>query len=213
MTAPALIPVGPVTVRLIAEGDRIVGSLKDRGPFEPESLAKWAELCGGGGTVLDIGAYTGLYAISARLMGCDTIAFEPMPANRLRFGENAALNGVSDKVNEEVVSDQVGETVITYNPIPFTSGASLIRKNGTKLPVRSVTIDSLNLPEVAAIKIDVERAEPLVLAGARETLAHCRPAMLVEVLGEKEAAAVREAVVGYRVAAVLDVRNWLMLPC
>ena len=78
MTVAALIPVGPVTVRLISEGDRIVGSLKDRGPFEPKSLAKWAELCAGGGTVLDIGAYTGLYAIAARLMGCRAIAWSAL---------------------------------------------------------------------------------------------------------------------------------------
>lgn len=212
MTVAALIPVGPVTVRLISEGDRIVGSLKDRGPFEPESLAKWAELCAGGGTVLDIGAYTGLYTIASRLLGCHAIAFEPMPFNRSRFRDNCRLNSVSGGVNEEVVSEQVGETIITYNPIPFTSGASLVRRRGTQLPVKSITIDSLSLPKVSAIKIDVERAEPLVLAGARETLERCRPAMLVEVLGDAEKAAVLAAVEGYRVEGMLDGRNWLMLP-
>lgn len=214
MTVAALIPVGPVTVRLISEGDRIVGSLKERGPFEPQSLAKWAELCAGGGIVLDIGAYTGLYAIAARLLGCHAIAFEPMPVNRARFRDNADLNHVSDKVNSEAVSDQCGESSIGYNPIPFTAGASLLRKTGQFQPVRTLTIDSLNLPKVAAIKIDVERAEPLVLAGARETLARCRPAMLVEVLGQAEKDAVMAAVkgLGYIVVGLLDARNWLMLP-
>jgi len=214
MTVAALIPVGPVTVRLISEGDRIVGSLKDRGPFEPESLAKWAELCAGGGTVLDIGAYTGLYAIAARLLGCHAIAFEPMPANRARFRENAEFNGVSPKINAEAVSDRVGATVLGYNPIPFTSGASLLRKTGSRLQVNMLSVDSLKLPHLAAIKIDVERAEPLVLGGARETLARCRPAMLVEVLDEAQKAAVLSAVkgLGYITVALLDSRNWLMLP-
>lgn len=214
MTIATLIPVGPVTVRLISEGDRIVGSLKDRGPFEPQSLAKWAELCAGGGTVLDIGAYTGLYAIAARLMGCHAVAFEPLGQNRARFKANAALNQVSAAVNEEAVSDRIGAAMIGINPIPFTSGASLLRRSRTQLPVKTLTIDTLKLPKVAAIKIDIERAEPLALAGARETLARCRPAMLVEVLGEVEKAAVLAAVkgLGYSATALLDTRNWLMLP-
>jgi FkbM family methyltransferase len=212
MTVAALIPVGPVTVRLISDGDRIVGSLKERGPFEPDSLAKWAELCAGGGTVVDVGAYTGLYTISARLLGCRTIAFEPMIANRARLQENARLNNVSDKVNSEAVSDDIGVASLAYNPIPFTSGASLLRRKGVHIEVPVLTIDSLNLPKVDAIKIDVERAEPRVLAGARETLARCKPVLLVEVLGKEEGLGVLAAVEGYRHVATLDVRNWLMLP-
>jgi FkbM family methyltransferase len=210
----ALITAGPLTVRLISEGDRIVASLKDRGPFEPDSLATWARLCAGGGTVLDIGAYTGLYAIAARKLGCHVHAFEPMPFNRTRFKENCRLNGVSDHVNSEAVSDACGEVTITYNPIPFTSGASLIRRRGAQLPIRAVTVDSLNLRTCAAIKVDVERAEPLVLLGAQETLRRCRPTLLVEVLGEEEGKAVRGALVGlgYRHDATLDTRNWLMVP-
>jgi len=214
MTVATLIPVGPVTVKLISEGDRIVGSLKDRGPFEPESLAKWAELCAGGGTVLDIGAYTGIFSIAARLMGCHVIAFEPMPANRARFKLNAELNGVSAAVNEEVVGDRVGDAVLHFNPITFTSGASLMRKTGSEFQVRMITIDWMTLRKVTAIKMDVERAEPLVLAGARETLARCRPVLLVEVLGEAEKTAVFDEVkkLGYYVSLTLDVRNWLLLP-
>lgn len=213
MTVAALIPVGPVTVRLISEGDRIVASLKGRGPFEPDSLAKWAELCAGGGLVIDVGAYTGLYTIAARLLGCWAVPFEPMPFNRARFKANCELNQVHDGVNSEVVSDQVGQAMITYNPIPYTSGASLLRRTGAQLRVDSLTIDSLNLKSVHAIKIDVERAEPMVLAGARETLARCRPTLLVEVLGDDEGAAVLAAIEGYRHVATLDVRNWLMVPC
>lgn len=212
MTVAALIPVGPVTVRLISDGDRIVGSLKDRGPFEPDTLAKWGELCAGGGTMIDVGAYTGLFSISARLMGCRAIAFEPMPFNRARFKANCHLNKVEDKINSEVVADQIGDAVIHYNPIPYTSGASLLRRSGQPLHVKSLTIDSLQLPALHAIKIDVERAEPLVLAGARETLARCRPALLVEVLGEDEGQAVLAAVEGYRHVETLDTRNWLMVP-
>jgi FkbM family methyltransferase len=214
MTVAALIRVGPVTVRLISEGDRIVLSFKNgRGPFEPDTLAKWAELCANGGTVIDGGCYTGLFTISARLMGCRAIAFEPFPVNRARARENARLNGVGDEVNQEALSDRVGDAVLGHSAVPFTSGASLLRRTGGQLPVRTITVDSLKLTGVAAIKLDIERGEPLALAGARETLARCRPPMLIEVLGEAEGKAVLD-VIGdlYEVAATLDRRNWLLLP-
>jgi hypothetical protein len=76
-----------------------------------------------------------------------------------------------------------------------------------------VTIDQMHLDGVRAVKIDVERAEPLVLAGARDTLRRCRPVLLVEALGEWERDAVLAAVPDYRLEAVLDRRNLHLVPC
>ncbi len=43
-----------------------------------------------------------------------------------------------------------------------------------------ITLDSLALPDVTAIKIDAEGAEHAVLRGARATLARCRPVLTLE---------------------------------
>ena len=51
--------------------------------------------------------------------------------------------------------------------------------DGTDIPV--VTLDSMNLSGVSFIKIDAEGWECDVLDGARETIARCRPTMLIEV--------------------------------
>lgn len=213
-------------VQLLTENDRICTSVlgildkTKQGPlpFEPESLPVWAELCSNeGARVIDVGAYTGLYSLVARKAGARVTAFEPLERNRKRFLENAALNGFGDlTVNDEAVSDVVGTTRITTNlrAQGLSSGSSIVKVVGADhVPVRTVTIDSLGLKKLTAMKIDVERAEPLVLRGARETLARCRPTLLVEVLGDTEAQAVRAAITGYEVAKVLDRRNWLMLPC
>src|SRR5678809_914664 len=130
MTMTTPIRVGPVMVDLISADDRIVGSLQERGPFEPESLETWALMCGlaPGGTVLDIGAYTGIYTIAARKLGCHVIAFEPMPNNRLRLRENCRMNGVDDKVSSEAICDEIGSGTLHTNDVPYTAGASLIRK-------------------------------------------------------------------------------------
>lgn len=215
--------IGGVAVDMREDGDRVCAHMKSGSGFETESLKAWGEMCAGGGAVLDIGAYTGLYAISAALLGCKVMAFEPMPFNAERLTDNARANGVlaagaaargKVDIRQAAVSDRVGETMITYNPkVAFTSGASLVRPTGAKLPVKTVSIDSLKLRSLAAIKIDVERGEPLVIAGARETLTRCRPALLVEVLDEARKDALISLLPDYRIAKVLDVRNWLMLPC
>ncbi len=47
-------------------------------------------------------------------------------------------------------------------------------------PVQMVSIDSLALPRLDFLKIDVEGMEDEVLAGAADTIARCRPIMTVE---------------------------------
>lgn len=206
--------IGSATVKLIADGDRIVDHVRRGKPFEPQSRKLWGEWCAEGGTVLDVGAYDGLFSIGAALLGCEAIAFEPMPFNAERIVENRKLNGAAVQLCRAAASDRDGHVDITYNPkVPFTSGASLIRKKGHKLNVMTLAIDGANLQQVTAIKIDVERGEPLVLAGARETLKRCRPKLLVESLGGDERAKVMASLTGYRLADVLDTRNLVLLPC
>lgn len=212
-------------VKMIVEHDRIciwVLGIEDKAkqgplPFEPESLPVWADICSvGGARVLDVGAYTGLYSLVARKAGAHVTAFEPLERNRRRFMENAAVNGFDDlTVNLEAVSDRVGTATITTNLAArgLSSGSSIVKVVGANhIKVPTITIDSLNIKKLTAMKIDVERAEPLVLKGSRETLERCRPTILVEVLGDDEKAAVRAAVPGYKVEKQLDTRNWLMVP-
>jgi FkbM family methyltransferase len=220
------IRVGPASVLLEDKGDRICKHMAAGAEFEPETLEVWGRLClaSKGRVVIDVGAYSGLFTIAAALLECWPHAFEPMPRNKGRVVSNLMDNGGIElrnraKVHEVALSDREGETVIHWNPsVPgLTSGASLVNRNlGAQrieaLPVVVRTLDSFGFQDVAAIKIDVERAEPEVLRGARETIARCKPTLFVEVLGEKEEAAVLQAVEGYQVAKRLDTRNWMMVP-
>jgi FkbM family methyltransferase len=208
--------VAGMSFDLIEDQDSIVKLLRRGQEFEPATLQRWADYCREGGTVVDVGCYTGIFSMIAARLGCRVLAFEPMPANYRRCVENFALNGVEVELEQKCVNATAGPTVIKFNPrVPFlTSGASLVRPSGGKesqdLEVEGVTIDSLGLEQCAAIKIDVERGEAAVLAGAKETIDRCKPALFVEVLGPAEG---REIWVdGYGLAAVLDDRNWLMLP-
>jgi len=52
--------------------------------------------------------------------------------------------------------------------------------------VRAVSVDSLKLPRLDLLKIDVERMEMEVLAGSAETITRCRPVIMVERLKTPE---------------------------
>lgn len=209
------IRIGAASVEMIEADDRVCARIASGKTFEPRTLEIWADLCATrGGTVLDIGAYTGLFSISAAMLGCEVIAFEPMPQNAARCRENVRLNRMSVRLYEMALSDRIGSASIGYNPrVKLTSGASLLRRTLAQLDVPVGTVDAFDLPGVSAIKIDVERGEPEVLRGASETIERCKPAVLVEVLDAERKAAVRSALPGYRVAEEIDQRNWLMLPC
>jgi FkbM family methyltransferase len=212
------ITAGGIEARLISFGDVICKQISVGQRFEPDTLERWIDLCGRGGTVLDIGAYTGLFSILAAKCGCAVTAIEPMPKHVERCRENFGINGVKAELITAAASDCSGKTVIKFNPkVPgLTSGASLIRPSGGResrpIDVAAIAVDDLHLSDVVAMKIDVERGEPVVLAGARETIGRYKPAIVIEVLGPQEKEAVRGAVQGYFVAAEMDGRNWLMLP-
>jgi FkbM family methyltransferase len=221
--------VGSVTVDLIDEGDRIcLGVVAKAKPFEPRTLEVFGELCARPNVdcVLDVGAYTGLFSIAAAKMGCRVYSFEPLPQNFDRLHENARLNGVHVDsaypdpgeivVCPAAIAAANGTAELRYNPrVPFTSGASLVRAkpaHSVALKVATCALDRFDFADVAVIKIDVERAEPDVLRGARDLLARCKPALIVEVLGDDERASVLAAAPGYRVAEQMDGRNLLLLP-
>lgn len=206
---------------LLEQDDSIVSLVKSGIPFEPETLAEWLLLTAQGGTVVDVGCYTGLFSIIAA-RNCDVIAFEPMPKNHARCLENFGVNAVDVDLRHACATNKDGPTELKYNPaVQFlTSGASLLYPSGgsesTPYRIDGVTIDSLDLDECLAIKMDVERGEPLVLEGARDTLRRCKPMLFVEVLGPEEGravmAAIQDTCARYIHAKTLDDRNWVLTP-
>lgn len=209
-----------VRATLLEEGDSIVTHVKAGHDYEPRTLRKWVDLLWHGkGHVVDVGCYSGLFSILAAKLGHGVTAFEPMPMNAERCAQNFALNGVGVDLHRGCATDKNGDVTLHYNPrVPWlTSGASLLYPSGDSkdalgIVVKGESIDSLGLADCLGIKVDVERGEPLVLAGAKETIARHKPFLLVEALGEDERTAVLASVEGYHVDEVLDERNLLLLP-
>jgi FkbM family methyltransferase len=203
--------VGKVTVLLLKEGDRICEHMQTGYSFEPDTLSLWARLCGEQRPVLDVGAYSGLFSISAAKLGCSVVAFEPTPEMITRFTDNLEVNGLTHNevvLHPVAVSDRAGSGVMHTNGVRMTAGASFLRKTGPAIKVPMVTIDSFGFQDIRAIKLDVERHECFVLRGARKTLARCRPTLIVEALDEFAIAdVITELKDKYVFVGMLDVRN------
>jgi FkbM family methyltransferase len=157
-----------------------------------------------GATVWDVGAHIGYHSLAlAALVGPSghVVAFEPNPYNIKRLHEHLERNA---DLRERIIlmpcalGDADGQEDFLSSPEVDdgrSSGSHLSQASApegqqayqsfsqTRVPV--VMADTLlrndRVPGPSIIKIDVEGAEALVLAGAHELLGGLRPLLLIEV--------------------------------
>lgn len=143
-------------------------------------------LCSPTRVSVDVGANFGMY--TSRMLGLSRrcVAFEPIPAFARMlargFGKAVEVHGVA-------LSDRSGTAELRV-PDLDTGYATIDPANSLEAR-RSVPIDRVHVPmsrlddfgleDVGFVKVDVEGHEEAVLRGAEETLARCRPNVLVEV--------------------------------
>lgn len=164
-------------------------------------LRDWAEtdlhfldrLVGPGDVLFDVGANVGIYSLrAAPLVGSSglVVAIEPGQISADRLAANVALNPELGQIRvvRKAISDHPGRATFFHvfvgnDPQTFsllTDGSH----QGTE-EVEVTTIDrlmaDLALDRLDCLKIDVEGAEPLVIAGATGTIAAHRPIILFEV--------------------------------
>ena len=147
--------------------------------------------------VFDVGAYFGMLALLFAKHAERVVAFEPSPANREALERNLAVNpSLAGRVHVRpfAVSDREGSVEMTFDGVQSTNQIKTegvrLWSNAENLPVttaKTIPLDAMidetpdGLPwRPGFIKIDVEGAEGLVLAGVSETLRRFRPSLLVE---------------------------------
>ncbi|MDB5379998.1 MAG: methyltransferase [Rubritepida sp.] len=159
------------------------------------------------GVLLDIGAHDGLLTFPfARLPDSRVHAFEPLPSAMARLRDNlaAGFGGIPPHVvlHAEALGAAPGEAVLT---LPVLDGvkqeqwASIAKTYAEHASVTTeshrvkvVTLDSLGLRDVTAVKLDAEGAEQEVLEGARATLTRSRPILSVEIEERHRAGSTRD---------------------
>lgn len=119
-------------------------------------------------------------------------SYEPHPISaeymRKKFGDRIKFNeyAVTNKVGNAVLSTPLRETVLpdqTPGKRALSSVYIDFKENGNeaeRYSIKTITLDSENLPPVSLIKIDVEGSEIEVLEGAQNTIKTSRPFIIIE---------------------------------
>jgi len=167
--------------------------------YEGETLQLFLKLVPAAGTVLDIGAHTGIYSLMAAIEDPTrrVYAFEPVPMISQYLHRAIELNGLTNiHVDSSAVTNFDGKVELFIPPPQTTlpTDASTRpdwRQTGATIVAPATTLDSFvkrhGIPRVDFLKIDTEATEHLVLAGASQTLSRDLPVMICEVLkGETE---------------------------
>ena len=149
-------------------------------------------------TALDIGANIGNHACYFAAHFDRVVAFEPNPPVAAVLRAN--VMGRNVEVVEKGLSDRPGE--LNFHVDQTNLGASRVTAEPGGMTIKVDTLDRLagplGLDNVRFIKMDVERHEEQVLAGAAELLTSQRPVIAME--GHYKSC--RET--GLRVATLLD---------
>jgi FkbM family methyltransferase len=153
---------------------RLDGNTSKRGVYftlpDPAEMSVWRHLLGPGDLFVDVGANVGLYSILALDCGADVIAVEPGAAARRQLEENLRLNGYAAEVLAVALSDQAGQSWLS-GPDPTRNALDVSGRGVGATPVAVRTLDDvLGDRRATGVKVDVEGAERLVVAGAHRAL-------------------------------------------
>jgi FkbM family methyltransferase len=200
--------VGPTSINLPESKSLLIDSTgKDWIPtqlfwrgwqgYEPEVTPLFYQLAKRSAVIFDVGAHIGFFTLLAASTNpqSEVYSFEPLQRVYERLEHNVALNGFG-KVHcvQAALGQEEGQAQF-YFPNEHAPVASSLRSDrlletlGEKV-VQHVTVPVFTVDGFVAqhgitrldlIKLDTERTEDQVLAGARETLAQFRPDIICEV--------------------------------
>jgi FkbM family methyltransferase len=169
---PTVAPLGDHSKIIAYPGETNSPHAAYRNPPNPREMYAWRSHLRHGDLFVDVGANIGIYTIFALDLGAEVIACEPDPHNFRRLEDHVALNGYDAELLNVAVSDQPGTVRLTQG---LDSYNHLVMDGGEGLDVPAVTLDEvIGDRHVAGVKIDVEGAERLVIAGASKALAEKR---------------------------------------
>ena len=144
-------------------------------------MTRWAKgLLQPGSTFLDVGAHAGYFSLLASsLVGRlgRVLAVEPNPRTFTALQDHLTLNETGNVYAEMCgLADTPGSIALHLPPFPVDYNATVLpRGDWTRVEVEARTLDDCvrrwSVDSIDLMKIDVEGAEPLVLAGGAGALA------------------------------------------
>jgi FkbM family methyltransferase len=191
------VKVRGIPLELHPRGEYVSDRIRETGDFyEADVLDDTAARLAPGAVIADVGAMLGNHsAYWAAFCGPALIhAFEPVPDNQALLRRNL-LPYRSAVPHLVALSDHGGSVRMTAEP--SNMGHARVDPAGT-IVAPCTTLDAYWLSALALLKVDVEGHEREVLAGAAETIARCRPLVLIE---DWAGQGFGELLPGYRLAA------------
>lgn len=165
--------------------------------YEPEMTGLFYGLAESASTVLDVGAHVGFYSLLAGLANpnASVFAFEPMPRVFASLERNVKLNKLANVKCFSAAAGATNGTQEFYFPDQEQPISSSLRSDMLlatfppdsikHVPVSVVSLDQFvadqGIQKVDLIKLDTERTEHEVLAGAHELLRRDHPDIICEV--------------------------------
>lgn len=156
--------------------------------WEPSSRATWSVLSMNSKNIMDIGAYTGVYALTAASSNSRAriYAVEPNKNMTQQLLKNIEINNLNSNIEVHDYALWNEDTLLNFYSYKDSSKNSIFSKEAepeSYIEVEAFAIDSRSeYKNVDLIKIDVENAELNVLEGARNLLRSNSPIILMEAL-------------------------------
>jgi FkbM family methyltransferase len=152
------------------------------GQYEPATTTVVMEVVTDGDTIVDVGAHWGYFTLLAASLCGErgrVFAFEPHPRNFSLLTKNVEANGLTNVVPvQKAISNRAGRAKLFLARI--TAGHSLDslppeESSGGSAAKEAIGVDTVALDDFFArssveprlVKMDIEGAEPLALAGMR----------------------------------------------
>lgn len=194
-------------------------------------LAALLDRCRDGDCVVDVGANTGVYALSiaAEYPDSTVVAIEPNPTTAEKLRANVAASGFAERIRVLPIGLGTRQTTAPFHRSNYHELSSFNRYNAERWEARVIdteevpvsTLDALvaggTVPPPDHLKVDAEGFGHEVLRGASETLTTHRPFVYIEPHatgddGRESAAAIHDLLSTHDYAIIPGEDAWVCVP-
>ncbi len=183
------------TLNLHPRGDYVSDHIRKRRDYYEANILDTIQPFIRPGVIVDAGAHIGNHTVYfATHVGAVTIhAFEPWPESYALLRQNTAPYD-NVLLHQMALSDHNGPVIMGRADGNYGHSAVDAPYGMVWEEVQARALDDLGLEDVTFMKVDVEEYEPILLAGAHQTIERWRPLMLIE----DWAGSIHEHLPGYR---------------